>query len=131
NDDALLAAAKTLTCEPKYLRANYQILSARRILKDVSIRPEKLCRLKVYCFDKEYSFTAPSGCKLIDVLESSDIAIESRCRHGACGWCRCRLLKGSVAVYDNDKLRAADKMVGYIHACGAVLIGDVELAIDY
>ena len=58
-------------------------------------------------------------------LERAAIPNHTRCRSGACGYCRCRLLSGEVYVPAlGDGRRLADKNHGYLHACSAWPLGD-------
>ena len=118
------ALARSLTAEPKYLR---EIVLFEPIKK---IENAKECKIVVHAFDNEYVLSARQGEKLIDVLERSNVKIESRCRNGECGWCRVLVKKGSVSTA-GSKPRAADTTFGYVHACRAVINGDLEIRIDY
>ena len=120
----LLHLAKGVTANPKYLRT----VCPAKVRNEQSGAP---CTLTVHTFDRDYTLSAACGETLIDVLERSDVKIESRCRTGECGWCRVRFLGGQLQTVADTKLRMADKEYGYTHACKAVLTGDAEIAIDY
>ena len=63
-------------------------------------------------------------------LERAAIPNHTRCRSGACGYCRCRLLEGEVYVpSQGDGRRAADKQFGYVHACSAWPLGDCTIEV--
>ncbi len=67
---------------------------------------------------------------LVTALERAGIRIETGCRSGECGFCRTKVLSGSVFICpENDGRRAADKDFGYVHACAAYPTSDVEIRI--
>ena len=67
---------------------------------------------------------------LVVALERAGIRIETACRSGECGFCRTKVLAGSVYVCpENDGRRAADKDFNYVHACAAYPTGDVTIRI--
>ena len=67
---------------------------------------------------------------LVVALERAGIRIETGCRSGECGFCRTKVLKGSVYVCpENDGRRAADKDFNYVHACAAYPTSDVTVKI--
>ncbi len=63
-------------------------------------------------------------------LERARIPVETGCRSGECGFCRSKLLSGTVYVCpENDGRRAADKDFGYFHACSAYPTSDLKIRI--
>ncbi|MEE3487987.1 MAG: flavin reductase family protein [Bulleidia sp.] len=63
-------------------------------------------------------------------LERAGIPNNTRCRSGACGYCRCQLLEGEVFVPEaGDGRRYADKMFGYVHACSTWPLGDAKIKV--
>ena len=61
-------------------------------------------------------------------LERAGIPNNTRCRSGACGYCRCQLLDGDVFIPSTgDGRRYADKKFGYIHACSSWPLSDVRI----
>ncbi len=67
---------------------------------------------------------------LVVALERAGIRIETGCRSGECGFCRTKILSGSVYVCpEGDGRRAADRDFGYVHACAAYPTGDVKIKI--
>ncbi len=67
---------------------------------------------------------------LVVALERAGIRIETGCRSGECGFCRTKVISGSVFVCpENDGRRAADKDFGYVHACAAYPTSDVVIKI--
>ena len=60
--------------------------------------------------------------------ERAGICVPERCRRGECGWCRSRLLSGSVYVpARTDGRRRADVAFGYIHPCASFAMSDLVL----
>ena len=67
---------------------------------------------------------------IVVALERAGIRIETGCRSGECGFCRTKVLKGSVYVCpENDGRRAADKDFNYVHACAAYPTSDLIIKI--
>ena len=67
---------------------------------------------------------------LVVALERAGIRIETGCRSGECGFCRTKVLSGSVYICpENDGRRAADRDFGYVHACAAYPTSDVTIKI--
>lgn len=63
-------------------------------------------------------------------LERAGIPNRTRCRSGACGYCRCRLVEGNVFVPAvGDGRRWADKKFGYYHACSTYPLTDCTIQI--
>ena len=63
-------------------------------------------------------------------LERAAIPNHTRCRSGACGYCRCKLISGEVYVPElGDGRRLADKQHGYLHACSTWPLGDCVVEI--
>ncbi len=93
------------------------------------------------CKDETYQLTVVRGIhedvipakateSLVVALERAGIGIETGCRSGECGFCRTKVLSGSVYICpENDGRRSADKDFGYVHACAAYPTGDVKIRI--
>ena len=63
-------------------------------------------------------------------MERAGIPNNTRCRSGACGYCRCELLSGDVFVPSvGDGRRWADKKFGFYHACSTYPLSDLEIRI--
>ena len=61
-------------------------------------------------------------------LERAGIAGPNRCRGGICGWCRSRLISGTVFIpSDTDGRRAKDKELGFIHPCASFATSDLYI----
>lgn len=73
---------------------------------------------------------ASSRESLAVAMERAGIPNNTRCRSGACGYCRCKLLEGDVFVpSEGDGRRMADKMYGYVHACSAYPLSDCRIKV--
>ena len=66
---------------------------------------------------------------ILNALERSDIAIRAKCHLGGCGYCRSRLLKGTVACTKLNKQSDLDKKLGYIHPCCTYPTSDLEIEV--
>ena len=79
---------------------------------------------------QEWHITAASDEPVLVALERAGIKAPSRCRAGECGWCRSRLLEGSVFIpRENEMRRWADVHYGYIHPCCSFPTSDLILEI--
>jgi len=93
------------------------------------------------CKDQTYQLTVVRGIhedvipakateSLVVALERAGIRIETGCRSGECGFCRTKVLSGSVYICpENDGRRGADRDFGYVHACAAYPTSDVKIKI--
>ncbi len=93
------------------------------------------------CRDRTYQLTVVRGLRedvipakatesLVVALERAGIRIETGCRSGECGFCRTKVLSGSVYICpENDGRRGADRDFNYVHACAAYPTGDVKIKI--
>ena len=66
---------------------------------------------------------------LMNSLERFGIVTPARCRSGACGACRAHVLSGRVFMPPGTAVRESDLEHGYIHACVAYPLTDLELKI--
>jgi ferredoxin-NADP reductase len=75
------------------------------------------------------TITARATEPLISSLEREGIVIPAFCRSGACSSCRVKLLSGKVFQPKGVWLRKSDRQFGYIHACLAYPLKDLEIMI--
>lgn len=73
------------------------------------------------------SLQAKASEPLLASLERNAISIPNSCRSGECSLCRMKLLGGNVFHAPGALLRKSDKQFGYIHACAAYPLSDLEL----
>jgi ferredoxin-NADP reductase len=67
---------------------------------------------------------------VLTALERAGLNPPALCRAGECGWCRSRLLDGSVDSPDHsDHLRAGDRKFGYFHPCSSWPESDLVIRI--
>ena len=79
---------------------------------------------------QEWTVPACSDEPVLVAVERAGIKAPSRCRAGECGWCRSRLLEGTVFVpQENEMRRWADMHYGYIHPCCSFPTSDLVLEI--
>ncbi len=79
---------------------------------------------------QEWTIPAAAGEPVLVALERAGIKAPSRCRAGECGWCRSRLLAGSVFIPEENEMRRwADRHYGYIHPCCSFPTSDLTLEI--
>ena len=113
----------------------------RRKMIDVTKTPWELdgypqqCRDKIFNLtvrqgDREYKLSASANETVLTAIERAGIKAPSRCRSGECGWCRSRMLEGSVFIPQENELRRwADKEYGYIHPCSSFPTLDIVLEV--
>ena len=79
---------------------------------------------------QEWQIPAAADEPVLVAIERAGIKAPSRCRAGECGWCRSRLLKGTVFIpQENEMRRWADVHYGYIHPCCSFPTDDLLLEI--
>ncbi len=97
---------------------------------DYPAREPEIFRLTVYRGLEETVINASSLEPLAVALERAGVPNQTRCRSGACGYCRCKLLKGDVFVPSaGDGRRYADRKFGYVHACSTYPLSDCAIKI--
>lgn len=113
----------------------------RRKMIDVTKTPWEHEGYPMECKDKEYSVHVKQGAFEYDIkasanepvlvaFERAGIKAPSRCRSGECGWCRSRLLEGTVFIPEENELRRwADKEYGYIHPCSSFPTSDLVIEV--
>ncbi len=78
----------------------------------------------------EYKISALADEPVLCAIERAGIVAPSRCRSGECGWCRSKLVSGTVYVpAENEGRRWADKEHGYIHPCASFPTSDMVLEV--
>ena len=79
---------------------------------------------------REDRFMARANEPLLVALERAGVLVDSRCRSGACGACRVRLVEGEVFVPETgDGRRWADKKFGYVHSCSTWPLSDCTIEV--
>ena len=79
---------------------------------------------------QEFSIPANADEPVLVAIERAGIKAPSRCRAGECGWCRSRLLVGTVFIpQENEMRRWADVHYGYIHPCCSFPTSDLTIEI--
>ena len=67
------------------------------------------------------------GQTVLEAAEDAGVDIPFECRSGICGQCRTQLVSGRVTMDVEDALTAADRRSGFILACQAHALRDVEV----
>ena len=107
--------------------------SARNVekLEDYPLSNVKTFKLSVYRGIDKTVIDAKSNESIAVALERAGIKNPTRCRSGACGFCRCKLISGNVYIPKvGDGRRYGDKKYGYIHACSTFPLSDCEIKIN-
>lgn len=113
----------------------------RRKMIDVTKKPwekegypalakDKVFKVTVRQGEKEYRIEASADEPVLAALERNGIKAPSRCRSGECGWCRSKLLRGTVFIpEENEGRRYGDKEYNYIHPCASFPTSDLTIEI--
>lgn len=90
----------------------------------------KVYKLTVRQGANEYVIDAAANETVLTAIERAGIKAPSRCRSGECGWCRSRMISGSVFIPEENELRRwADKEYNYIHPCSSFPTADIVLEV--
>lgn len=80
---------------------------------------------------KSVRIPAQAAETVLVAMERAKLAPPSLCRSGACGYCRSRLMGGTVYVSpENDGRRSADPDYGYFHPCASYPVSDLEIEVS-
>ena len=127
--------------KPEIAKLNLPERRFRRKLIDVTKTPWECegypaeARGKTFCLTvrqgaQSWEIPAASDEPVLVAIERAGIKAPSRCRAGECGWCRSRLLEGSVFIpQENEMRRWADQHYGYIHPCCSFPTSDLLLEV--
>ena len=130
----------------EFVRGELEALGvpARRIRMEVFGAPRDITKAKGYPHEtaegtwrltvlrglQEDVIEASAGEPITVALERAGIKNGSRCRSGACGYCRTKLVSGEVFIpEEGDGRRRADKQFGYVHACSTWPLSDCTIRI--
>jgi ferredoxin-NADP reductase/DMSO/TMAO reductase YedYZ heme-binding membrane subunit len=64
---------------------------------------------------------------ILELAEQLEIAVDSECRSGICGTCKCQLVSGSVKMETRDALDSTDQRNNIILLCQALALDDVTV----
>lgn len=74
------------------------------------------------------SFRVAHDSNLLGTLEmSGEFSIPALCRGGSCGTCKVRVSKGRAELESVKALSRREQAKGWILACSARVVGDLEL----
>lgn len=91
--------------------------------------PDKEYTIVVRCEGETRTIQAKADETILNALERADITIRAKCHLGGCGFCRSRLLKGTVVSTKLNKQADLDKKLGYIHPCCTYPTSDLEIEV--
>ena len=119
-------------------------LPARRVRREITGAPKNVECLPGYpseaagrTFDVKiiqgphtYDIKASSSESVLCSIERAGIMAPSKCRSGECGWCRSKLLSGSVFIPEqNESRRHMDRETDHIHPCISFPLSDLVLEV--
>ena len=77
-----------------------------------------------------FEIKASSKETVLVAMERAGMTAPARCRSGECGWCRSKLLSGSVFIpSENDFRRRKDKDTDHIHPCVTFPCSNLEIEV--
>jgi len=129
---SVLAEVKKLGIKDKNIR--HEAMGVTRAVWEQAGYPadckDKTFSVKVLRGAESYDITASANEPVLVAIERAGIKAPSRCRAGECGWCRSKLVSGTVYVpADNDGRRWGDKEYGYIHPCASFPTSDLVIEV--
>ncbi len=122
-----------LQIEPRFVRR--ELLG---VTKNVASLPDypaecagKTYTVKVVIGEQEQVIDGKAEETILTAIERAGIPAPARCRSGECGWCRSKLVSGTVYIpAENDTgRRYVDKERGYIHPCASFPTSDVVIEV--
>lgn len=126
-------------CLPELRRLG---IAGRWIRKEVYGPPQRISEAEGWPegLDPETGFTvrvagrsglleARAGEPLLATLEKAGLRIPSLCRGGECSMCRVKVLAGKVFQPAGTRIRRSDLRYGYVHACVAYPLEDLEILV--
>ncbi len=92
-------------------------------------KSENNYKVKVIYRSESSEIFCREGERLSNALLRAGIPADVRCSDGECGYCRLRLIDGSVKslLLSDDRRTAADIQYGYIHPCSVTPIGNITV----
>ena len=92
---------------------------------------EKTYQITVVRGISETVIPASGGESVAVALERAAIPVDTHCRSGECGYCRTKLLCGTVFVPEaGDGRRHMDRELGWIHVCSAYPTSDLRIKVN-
>ncbi|MBP7734361.1 MAG: 2Fe-2S iron-sulfur cluster binding domain-containing protein [Spirochaetes bacterium] len=73
------------------------------------------------------TIAAPVSESLLVAMERAGMTVEHSCRSGRCSLCRVKVISGKVFQASGSLVRKSDRAHGYVHACSAYPLSDLEI----
>lgn len=102
-----------------------EIVNAPAWPKDVAANSEFTVAIKGGRVEAQ-NIRAKANEPLVVALERSGIQVPTSCRSGECSLCRVKVLSGNIFELSSH-VRKSDRDNGYIHACSAYPVSDLEV----
>lgn len=101
-----------------------------KMVSAVSDAPEVFHKLTVVQGPNTFETKASSKETVLVAIERAGIPAPSKCRSGECGWCRSKILSGTVCIPPRtDFRRQMDKETDHIHPCVSFPTSDIVLEV--
>ena len=91
---------------------------------------EQTFKVTVHVGNLSKEIPASATESVLVALERANFAPPAKCRSGECGFCRSRLVSGTLFISPvSDWRRSADKKFNYFHPCSSYPTSDLEIVI--
>ena len=108
-----------------------QPVDARQIEGWPQGNEEKIFKITVVRGISETVIPASGGESVAVALERAAIPVDTHCRCGECGYCRSKLIEGTIFVPEfGDGRRMMDKELGWFHACCTYPTSDLKIKVN-
>lgn len=91
--------------------------------------PEHKFKIEVHMENEVFNIDAKGNETVLNALERADILIRSKCHLGGCGFCRSKLLNGTISTTKLNKQSKMDKELGYFHPCCSYPTSDLVIEV--
>ena len=99
------------------------------VKRDPSAKDARSTEIAGRALFRAFGVTAPVpvDATVLDAADAAGVPIDNACRSGTCASCRVKLVSGQVTMAAEDALTDQDRTEGYILACQAKVLGDIEV----
>lgn len=120
----------TLGLEDKFVR--FELFGVSKSTTKLDGIKKGTYKMTVINRSEEYEYTCDGEETILCALERAAVKVPVRCRSGECGFCRSKLVSGTVFIPEtvNDRRREADARFGYIHPCCTYPTSDIVIKIN-
>lgn len=119
----------TLGIERKFVR--FELFGVSKSTAKLEGIKKGTYKMTVINRGEQSEFTCNGEETILCALERAAVRVPVRCRSGECGFCRSKLVSGTVFLPEGtDHRREADMKFGYIHPCCTYPTSDIVIKIN-